>query len=192
MTKGHLLAATCALALFVAGPAFAQSSGTTGTGNEGTSSSQTMPNANMGGTGGSAAMGNNTTGSDMTQNSGGMTTTPGGGNAGTNENMGGNGTSGNANMGANSGMQGNTASTEGGTMGRSHRTRMTRAQARAMRRGNANPDAQNSDVDRLNQESLQAAQTGKTFSPSSGSGSMGDNGMGGQSNEGASPSGSHM
>jgi hypothetical protein len=76
-----------------------------------------------------------------------------------------------------SGMQHNAATTEPTTEPTHHRSHRS---ARA-RSGNNSPTAQNSEVDRLNDQSLQAAQQGRSFEPGSGnmgSGNMGSGNMG--------------
>ncbi len=95
---------------------------------------------------------------------------------------------GNATQGAGTAATGQTSTTgpananAGGTHGMSqssmhmnsrtraaHETRSAARHSRGRGVSNTNPDAQNADIARLNDQSLQAAQQGHTFTPSGGS-----------------------
>jgi hypothetical protein len=85
------------------------------------------------------------------------------------------------------GMHDNAATTHPGT-----EPMRRRANKSMHSRSSGSATSQNAEVDRLNEQSLQAAQQGKTFEPGSGnmnSGSMGSGHMGSGSMSGSSPSG---
>lgn len=156
MTAGRMMTAfgalTLGLAMAGAVPAMAQNNASSNGGNA-TKSTGTAAMGQAGGTGQANTSANSSGGNSQTSAAPTMTGQTNNG-----------GTSSSANQ---SSMHMNNRTGMAHTT--THRTRTTASRSRGRGVSNANPDAQNSDIARLNEQSLQAAQQGHNFTPSGGS-----------------------